>query len=135
MFEHAQDSSKDYNVIGHEQPQSTTLMALSEDSFMYKFDSCGFRPEEVRVEERGDELIIEGRHSGKSAEGDSKSERTFEKRVRVPEGIIAESIRCELDDDGRLMITGKKRLGTGGADLPQRQHMSLETGDYDESPI
>lgn len=49
--------------------------------------------------------------------------------------IIPESIRCELDDDGRLMITGKKRLGAGAADAQQRPHMALETGDYDEEPI
>lgn len=88
MYEYAEDARQRRNVVGHEQPQSTTLMALSEDSFMYKFDSCGFRPDEVSVEERGDELIIEGRHSGKSTDSDNKSGRTFEKRVRVPEGII-----------------------------------------------
>uniref|UniRef100_A0A914HGE7 SHSP domain-containing protein n=1 Tax=Globodera rostochiensis TaxID=31243 RepID=A0A914HGE7_GLORO len=81
----------------------------------YKVDVSGFRPEEIKVELKDNEIIVEGEHREQN-QGESVH-RQFSRRVLIPEGIKKESIKCELDG-GRLCITGMKTTGDGKRSIP-----------------
>uniref|UniRef100_A0A183C1R2 SHSP domain-containing protein n=1 Tax=Globodera pallida TaxID=36090 RepID=A0A183C1R2_GLOPA len=81
----------------------------------YKVDVSGFRPEEINVELKDNEIIVEGEHREQN-QGESVH-RQFSRRVLIPEGIQKESIKCELDG-GRLCITGMKTTGDGKRSIP-----------------
>uniref|UniRef100_A0A915CVJ3 SHSP domain-containing protein n=1 Tax=Ditylenchus dipsaci TaxID=166011 RepID=A0A915CVJ3_9BILA len=74
--------------------------------FNYRVDVSGFRPEEMNVNVEGDDIIVQGQH--KSGNEDEQVQRSFYRRVRIPQGIHRESIQCNLDERGRLYVTGKK---------------------------
>uniref|UniRef100_A0A914HE98 SHSP domain-containing protein n=1 Tax=Globodera rostochiensis TaxID=31243 RepID=A0A914HE98_GLORO len=81
----------------------------------YKVDVSGFRSEEVNVELKGNEIVVEGEHR-EQKQGESVH-RQFSRRVLIPEGIQKESIKCKLDW-GRLCITGMKTTGYERRSIP-----------------
>uniref|UniRef100_A0A183BHY4 SHSP domain-containing protein n=1 Tax=Globodera pallida TaxID=36090 RepID=A0A183BHY4_GLOPA len=89
----------------------------------YKVDVSGFRPEEVNVELKGNEIVVEGEHREQN-QGESVH-RQFCRRVLIPEGIQKESIKCELDG-GRLCITGMKTTGDGKRSIPIEVKKAIE---------
>uniref|UniRef100_A0A914H2D1 SHSP domain-containing protein n=1 Tax=Globodera rostochiensis TaxID=31243 RepID=A0A914H2D1_GLORO len=101
------------------QPQlrdhAAQLSMSDKGELSYKVDVSGFRPEEVKVELKDNEIVVEGEHREQN-DGESVH-RQFSRRVLIPEGIKKESIKCELDG-GRLYITGMKTTGDGKRSIP-----------------
>uniref|UniRef100_A0A914CIS3 SHSP domain-containing protein n=1 Tax=Acrobeloides nanus TaxID=290746 RepID=A0A914CIS3_9BILA len=80
-------------------------LAIKENGdFEYKVDASGFRPEELKVDLEGDEIIITANHEEKH-EHESVM-RHFARRLRIPEHIQKESLQCDLDKRGHLTLTG-----------------------------
>ena len=92
------------------------LQIKENGDFEYKVDVGGFRPEEIQVNLEGDEVLIaaahDERHQGEAVH------REFSRRVRIPEGIQKETIRCDLDPRGRLHVLGHTRMLEGGQRRP-----------------
>uniref|UniRef100_A0A914E7B0 SHSP domain-containing protein n=1 Tax=Acrobeloides nanus TaxID=290746 RepID=A0A914E7B0_9BILA len=80
------------------------LTVKDNGDFEYKVDASGFRPEEVKVDLEGNDIIITANHEEKR-EHESVT-RHFTRRIRVPEHIQKDSIQCDLDKRGHLQITG-----------------------------
>ncbi|KAF7638993.1 SHSP domain-containing protein [Meloidogyne graminicola] len=76
--------------------------------FTYKVDASGFRPEELTVEVQGNEVVISGEHREKN-QGESVH-RQFVRRVYIPEGIKKESVKCDMDNNGRLCVSAKQNV-------------------------
>ncbi|KAF7629856.1 SHSP domain-containing protein [Meloidogyne graminicola] len=87
---------------------SAKLMIEPNGDFTYKVDASGFRPEELKVEVHGNEIVISGEHQEKN-QGESVH-RQFVRRVCVPEGIKNESIKCDMDNAGHLCVTAKQNI-------------------------
>jgi len=61
-----------------------------------------YRPEEVKVSVKNNELIVKGEHRHKDA---NRSERLFFFRsTKLPPGTQVEQLQSQLTDDGQLMI-------------------------------
>lgn len=80
------------------------LQIKDNGDFEYKVDCGGFRPEEIQVNLEGDEVLIAAKHDERR-EGEAVH-REFTRRVRIPQGIQKETIRCDLDPQGRLHVLG-----------------------------
>nr|CAD2201777.1 unnamed protein product [Meloidogyne enterolobii] len=83
--------------------------------FTYKVDASGFRPEELKVEVHGNEVVISGDHREEN-QGESVH-RQFVRRVYIPEGVKQETVKCEMDNAGRLCVTAH-RDGEGKRNIP-----------------
>ena len=95
------------DAMMHQMEQHVGSLELTEDGkFQYGCDVGGFRPEELKVDMVGDEVVVEGEHKH---EDDKQSiQRKFVRRFKLPEGIDKDSLRCDLDEKGKLQIYGQK---------------------------
>jgi HSP20 family molecular chaperone IbpA len=84
------------------------LQIKDNGDFEYRVDVSGFRPEEIQVNLEGDEFLIQAshdeRHTGEAVH------REFTRRVRIPDGIQKETIRCDIDARGRLHVQGHTQM-------------------------
>lgn len=74
----------------------------------YALSPSPFRPEELKVDLEGNQLVVTGEHS-ESREGES-IERRFQRRVVLPQGIAhdPDSIKCSVDANGVLEIEARR---------------------------
>ena len=75
-------------------------------NFKFDLDITGYKPEELKIDMEGRELVIAGHHSTEDEHG--KSEHRFTRRFLVPESIDIESIKANILEDKVLEITGNK---------------------------
>uniref|UniRef100_A0A914CAD3 SHSP domain-containing protein n=1 Tax=Acrobeloides nanus TaxID=290746 RepID=A0A914CAD3_9BILA len=95
------------DTLMHQMEQHLGQWDVTEDEkFQFGCEIDGFRPEELKVDLEGDEVVVQGEH--KYEDERQTIQRTFARKFKLPEGIDKESIRCELDDKGRLQIYGQK---------------------------
>jgi HSP20 family molecular chaperone IbpA len=95
------------DALMHQMDQHLGQLDVTEDGkFQFGCEIDGFRPEELKVDLEGDEVVVQGEH--KYEDERQSIQRTFARKFKLPEGIDKESIRCELDDKGRLQIYGQK---------------------------
>ncbi|CAI5452266.1 unnamed protein product [Caenorhabditis angaria] len=62
-----------------------------------------FKPDEIKLNIDGNQLIIEGKHEEKSDEH-GLIQRHFIRKYTLPQGIRAENVKSELNSDGVLSI-------------------------------
>ena len=101
----------------------------------YQVNISGFHPNELSVEMEGDDIVIQGEHkeqkdgnasficlktfqsSLQSLLSSAESvHRKFIRRFRIPEGILKDTIKCEIDPKGFLTVTAKSAAVEGGAE-------------------
>ena len=70
--------------------------------FAVKVDLSGFRPDEIKVQLRGNELTITGEHS--SDEGGYHLSRDYSRRILLPNDSDLSSVRSRLSKEGVLSI-------------------------------
>jgi len=96
------DSSQLLRLRDH----AAKLEFTDDGGFNYKVDASGFRPQELKVDVEGDDLVVRGEH--REENHGEQVERTFFRRVRLPEGIHRDSVKCEMDERGRLTVCGAR---------------------------
>uniref|UniRef100_A0A914CZR2 SHSP domain-containing protein n=1 Tax=Acrobeloides nanus TaxID=290746 RepID=A0A914CZR2_9BILA len=95
------------DAMMHQMEQHLGELDVTEDGkFQYGCEIGGFRPEELKVDLEGDEVVVQGEH--KFQDERQSIHRTFVRKFNLPEGVDKESIRCDLDNKGRLQIYGQK---------------------------
>jgi len=75
-------------------------------NFKFDVDITGYKPEELKVDMEGKELVISGHHTSEDEHG--KAEHQFTRRFLVPESIDIHSINASVLEDKVLEITGNK---------------------------
>jgi len=70
--------------------------------FAVKLDLSGFKPEEVNVQLRGQELTITGKH--RSEEGGFHLSRDYSRRILLPDDADVSSVTSRLSKEGLLTI-------------------------------
>jgi len=63
-----------------------------------------YRPEEIKVSVTNNELIVQGEHKHKDANGSERS--FFFKSATLPPGTQVDQLQSFLNDDGQLRIEG-----------------------------
>lgn len=74
--------------------------------FQYGCNVGGFKPEELKVDVDGDEVVVQAEHNHKD-ETQSVT-RMFVRRFKLPKGVDKNSIKCDLDEKGMMKIYGQQ---------------------------
>ncbi|KAE9554330.1 hypothetical protein FO519_002440 [Halicephalobus sp. NKZ332] len=85
--------------------------------FDYKVNASGFKPEELKVDLEGEELVVRGEHN--DTKENESVQRSFVRRVKLPHGSCKDTIKCDMDSEGHLIVTGIR------ASLPESQKKSI----------
>ena len=95
-----------------------------------KFDRL--HPEELKVSLQGKEIIVRGRHGGFGSQ-----EKFFMSHFPLPEGVDKYSIRCDLDEKGRLQIYGQivEKRNSDMWEIPFEMDEDLEKEKNEEVPM
>jgi len=90
------------------QHSDETIIRVKDDAdkFQISLDTNGFKPDELKVNVRGDSLSIEAKHEEK---GENKYvNRQFKRMYTLPQGCVPEKVNSNLSSDGVLVITAPK---------------------------
>merc|ERR1711910_199283 len=71
-------------------------------------DTSGYKPDELKVEIKGGELCVEGKHEERSQNGEVMVSRQFSRRFGLPQNVKKEDIVSNLSQDGVMVITMPK---------------------------
>jgi HSP20 family molecular chaperone IbpA len=83
------------NKINH--PDLSHIYYDENETFYLKCNVDGYELDELSVDFQDGELIISGCH--KENQEPESMEKLFIRRIRLPEGLDPNKIRCELDGD------------------------------------
>merc|ERR1711944_326014 len=90
---------KDSLMLGLQDEKDKTEVTL---------DTSGYKPDELKVEIKGGELCVEGKHEGRSQSGEVMVSRQFSRRFGLPQNVKKEDIVSNLSQDGVMVITMPK---------------------------
>ena len=74
--------------------------------FEIKLDVSGFKPEEIKIQLHGKELIVCGKRT--LGDGGANRSRGFSHRVLLPEDVVVSSVRSRLSKEGLLMVQASR---------------------------
>merc|ERR1711963_642114 len=102
-------------------------------------------PDELKVEIKGGELCVEGKHEERSQSGEVMVRRQFSRRFGMPQNVKREDIVSNLSQDGVMVVTIKIKIiapperkysvwigGSILASLSTFQQMWISKQEYDE---
>lgn len=72
----------------------------------YRCSVAGYNPEELKVDIKDNELIIQGEH--KSENEGQTLQRSFTRSFTLPSNINKEAIQCSINEKGQLEIMAPK---------------------------
>ena len=98
--------------------------------FETKLDVSGFKPEEIKIQLHGKELIVCGKRT--LEDGRANRSRGFSHRVLLPEDVVVSSVRSRLSKEGLLMVEASR----DPALLPRERAVDvlLETNETEDEP-
>ena len=79
---------------------------VADNSFRYKTQLDGFKPDEIKIKLNGDKLTISGEHKEKNDNETEVIQKTVMRTFTLPEGFKKDSIKSVFDGFGNLVITG-----------------------------
>ena len=102
----------------------------NEGKFETKLDVRGFKPEEIKIQRQGKELIVFGKRRLK--DGRANRSPGFSHRVLLPDDVVISSIKSCLSKDGLLTIEASR----DPALLPRERAVDvvLETNGSEDEP-
>merc|ERR1712180_147092 len=92
------------------QMKDSLMLGLQEekDKTEVTLDTSGYKPDELKVEIKGGELCVEGKHEEKSQSGEVMVSRQFSRRFGLPQNVKKEDIVSNLSQDGVMVVTMPK---------------------------
>ena len=98
--------------------------------FETKLDVSGFKPEEVKIQLHGKELIVSGER--KLEDGRANRSRGFSHCILLPNDVVVSSVRSRLSKEGLLTIEASR----DPALLPRERAVDvlLETNETEDEP-
>merc|ERR1712020_511832 len=90
--------------------KDSLMLGLQEekDKMEVTLDTSGYKPDELKVEIKGGELCVEGKHEERSQSGEVMVSRQFSRRFGMPQNVKKEDIVSNLSQDGVMVITMPK---------------------------
>ncbi|KAI6184669.1 SHSP domain-containing protein [Aphelenchoides bicaudatus] len=74
--------------------------------FKYTCNFQGFKPSDIHVHHEGDQIMLEAQHKHKSQH--EHFERSLKRVVKLPEGVDKQSVRCEINEKGEIVVHARK---------------------------
>uniref|UniRef100_A0AC34FEY0 SHSP domain-containing protein n=1 Tax=Panagrolaimus sp. ES5 TaxID=591445 RepID=A0AC34FEY0_9BILA len=113
-------------------PQRQQQAIMPNGEFNYQMNAIGYKPEELGVDINGHEVVISGQHRTDHQQHGGKHQsqhqqqpsghHQFYRRFTLPPGIKPDSLKCDVDENGNLAISGK-------VDPNYQQHqLAIENG-------
>uniref|UniRef100_A0AC34R1L5 SHSP domain-containing protein n=1 Tax=Panagrolaimus sp. JU765 TaxID=591449 RepID=A0AC34R1L5_9BILA len=85
----------------------TKFSTNKNDEFKFSYDVTGYKPEELKIDVEGRELIINGYHQSENEH--EKIEHQFTRKLLIPDYVDLETINGSIDEDKHVLeITGKR---------------------------
>uniref|UniRef100_A0A914DNY2 SHSP domain-containing protein n=1 Tax=Acrobeloides nanus TaxID=290746 RepID=A0A914DNY2_9BILA len=97
--------------------------------FTYRVNIQGYRPEELKVDIEGDDMVIQGEH--KEERENEHVYRQFRRKFKIPKEALKDSIRADMVDTGLLIITGQSL----GAVQAQKRNIPIEQKKSDKPDL
>uniref|UniRef100_A0AC35GCW3 SHSP domain-containing protein n=1 Tax=Panagrolaimus sp. PS1159 TaxID=55785 RepID=A0AC35GCW3_9BILA len=90
-------------------PQRQQQAIMPNGEFNYKMNAIGYKPEELEVDINGHEVVISGQHrtDHHGQHQQPSGHHQFYRRFTLPPGIRPDSLKCDVDENGNLAISGK----------------------------
>jgi len=90
--------------------KDSLMLGLQEekDKMEVTLDTSGYKPDELKVEIKGGELCVEGKHEERTQSGEVMVSRQFSRRFGLPQNVKKEDIVSNLSQDGVMVITMPK---------------------------
>lgn len=110
---------------------SKRVQEKEDDSkFKIKLDVSGFKPEEIKVQIRGNELSVSGKHT--LEDGAVHRSRDYSRRITLPDNVVLGSVKSRLSKEGLLTIEGSR----DPALLPSERNVdvAMETDEPEDEP-
>ena len=100
----------------------------TDGKFEAKLDFNGFNPEEIKIQQRGNELTITGKHT--SEHDEFQLSRNYSRRLLLPDDVDLSSVTSRLSKEGLLTIEATR----DPALLPRERtvDVTMETDEADE---
>lgn len=99
LMEQSFPEMKDVSMLGSSEDDARLEISL---------DTSGYKPEELKVQVKEDELWVEGKHEEKTEAGDVMVSRKFCRRFGLPQGARKMEVESNLSQDGVMVITVPK---------------------------
>jgi len=99
LMEQSFPEMKDVSMLGSSEDDTRLEISL---------DTSGYKPEELKVQVKEDELWVEGKHEEKTESGDVMVSRKFCRRFGLPQGAKKMAVESNLSQDGVMVITVPK---------------------------
>jgi len=99
LMEQSFPEMKDVSMLGSSEDDTRLEISL---------DTSGYKPEELKVQVKEDELWVEGKHEEKTESGDVMVSRKFCRRFGLPQGARKMAVESNLSQDGVMVITVPK---------------------------
>jgi len=74
--------------------------------FKYTCNFQGFRPSDIRVHHEGDQIVLEA--ESKQSGRHEHYERSVRRMIKLPEEVDKESVRCEWNEKGEIVVRASK---------------------------
>merc|ERR1712165_306413 len=90
--------------------KDSLMLGLQEekDKMEVTLDTSGYKPDELKVEIKGGELCVEGKHEERTQSGEVMVSRQFSRRFGLPQNVKKEDIVSNLSQDGVMVVTMPK---------------------------
>ena len=87
--------------------KDSLMLGLQEekDKMEVTLDTSGYKPDELKVEIKGGELCVEGKHEERSQSGEVMVSRQMSKQYQLPSSADPAQVTSNLSRDGVLLIT------------------------------
>ena len=80
--------------------------STNNEEFKYTCNFQGYRPNEISVQHEGDHIMLEANHKHKTRH--EHFERSLKRVIKLPEDVDKNSVRCEINEKGELVVRAQK---------------------------
>ena len=85
----------------------------SEDPKQWGFTldvDSGYKPDDIKVKQEGQKLVIKGSLEHKSPDGTQIESRSFQRTLAIPENVKLDTLKVEMHENGQLTVRGDKEV-------------------------
>jgi HSP20 family molecular chaperone IbpA len=109
----------DWPELQRMERQMGSVDVSKDGAFKYSCNFQGFRPSDIKVSHEGDHIVLEAerKHNGRH----EHYQRSLKRMIKLPDDVDKESVRCEINDKGELVVHANKLA----IDQPQKRSIPI----------
>jgi HSP20 family molecular chaperone IbpA len=119
LFEPLFDSPLAWPELQRLERELGAVESAKDGEFKYTCNFQGFQPSGISVHHEGDQIMLEAQYKHKTRH--EHFERSLKRVVKLPEGVDKESVRCEMNEKGEIVVRAQKLA----IDEPQKRSIPI----------